>query len=217
MPKVLRFGKKFSLEKTEEFIFKRFFLHLQLRFACGLHTLKKVFMKSRSLRKNLHFTYRRNVRKTSRKLGFFRRGPGRFMKLDWRIVWYSVVVWILGIIIGGFVLLPWFYLALPITIFGLTFFYFRNSEKTLKMGLWVSLFWFLIVAILDFLEIIGPYYFRVSFYFSDFRNWLKYPLILLIPVVYSLILEAANPKKQNLRGKQTLLPISKPLSSFVRL
>ena len=48
----------------------------------------------------------------------------------------------------------------------------------------------------DFLEIIGPYYSNAQLYFSDFRNWLKYPLILLIPVIYSLILETRNLKKK---------------------
>ena len=116
-------------------------------------------------------------------------------KLNWRIVWYSVLIWILGIILGGFVLLPWFYLVLPITIYWLTAFYLKKGKTTLKVGLGVSLFWFFVVLILDSLEIVGPYYMNASLYFSDFRNWLKYPLILIIPPVYSLIAENINLKK----------------------
>jgi hypothetical protein len=118
-----------------------------------------------------------------------------FIKIDWRVTWYSVCLWFLVVIISGFVILPWFYLVLPIAIFWLTIFYFKNGKTDLKTGLWVSLFWFLVVGILDFLEIVGPYYSQVSLYFSDFRHLLKYPLILLTPVIYSLVLENVNLKR----------------------
>lgn len=115
-----------------------------------------------------------------------------FIKITWRMVWYSVVIWFLAIATSGLVILPWYYLALPLMIFWLTIFYFRRSDRTLRSGIFVSLFWFAVVLGLDFLEIIGPYYSNLGFYFSDFRNWLKYPLILLLPVVYSLILENSH-------------------------
>lgn len=51
------------------------------------------------------------------------------------------------------------------------------------------------IGILDFFEIIGPYFGNVAFYFSDFRNFLKYPLVLLMPVIYCLVLENINLKK----------------------
>lgn len=111
------------------------------------------------------------------------------LRINWRVAWFSVCLWLLAIIVGGFVILPWFYLALPIVVLTTTIIYFKRTDKTLKMGLWVSLTWFLVVAFLDLLEIIGPYYMNASAYFSDFRNWLKYPLILLVPVVYSLMIE----------------------------
>lgn len=111
------------------------------------------------------------------------------MKIDWRLTWYSVVLWLAAIAVGGFVVLPWFYLALPLVVIFLTMVYFKKTDKSLAMGLWVAVVWFLIVVALDFLEIIGPYYMNAAAYFSDFRNWLKYPLILLVPVVYSLLIE----------------------------
>lgn len=101
-----------------------------------------------------------------------------------------MVIWLLAIFVGGFVVLPWYYLVLPLVVFWTTIIYFGKSEKTLKVGLWCSLVWFFAVATLDFLEIIGPYYSNAALYFSDTRNLLKYPLILLTPVIYSMVLES---------------------------
>jgi len=120
-------------------------------------------------------------------------------KSSWRIVWYSVLVWLFSILAAGFVILPWFYLVLPIIVFWTTVYYFRRGEKTLKRGLWVSLFWFSIVAFLSFLEIIGPYYHNVSLYFSDLRNWFLLPLSLLMPFIYTLILENGKLKRSSRR------------------
>lgn len=127
-------------------------------------------------------------------------------QVNWRITWYSVLVWFLAIVVSGFVILPWFYFVMPMVIFFSTIFYFkkpvmeifesrkrkRQADRIFALGLWVALFWFAIMVVLNILEIIGPYYANVLFYFSDFRNWFLYPLILLIPVVYSLILENAR-------------------------
>jgi len=112
-------------------------------------------------------------------------------QFSWRIVWYSVLIWGLTFILAGFVILPWFYLVLPLVYF------FKKSERTLVGGLWVGLFWFFIIIFLNFLEVIGPYYANFSLYFSDFRNWFLYPLVLLIPVVYTLILENTSYKKSS--------------------
>ena len=122
-------------------------------------------------------------------------------RIDWRVIWYSVIVWLSAVIVGGFVVLPWFYLALPLVVIWLTMVYFKKTDKSLAVGLWVSLVWFLTVVVLDFLEIIGPYYMNASVYFADFRNWLKYPLILLTPVIYSLILENSKGRNDNKGGK----------------
>lgn len=119
-----------------------------------------------------------------------------FSRITWRDTWYSVVVWIAAIGVGGFVILPLYYLVLPLVVFWTTTIYFHKSDKTLKAGLWCSLFWFFAVLALDAVEIIGPYYSNAAFYFSDPRNLLKYPLILLIPVIYSLVLEMKTDKKK---------------------
>ncbi|MCR4324295.1 MAG: hypothetical protein NUV69_01260 [Candidatus Curtissbacteria bacterium] len=119
------------------------------------------------------------------------------LKVNWRTVWYSVLIWLMGIIVGGFVVLPWYYLVFPLIVLWTTVVYFnsKRSEKSFRAGLWISLFWFFSICTLDFIEIIGPYYFDVPFYFSDSRNWLKYPLILLVPVIYSLVLESSRFRK----------------------
>ena len=117
------------------------------------------------------------------------------LRVDWRLSWYSVMIWLLAVVVAGFVILPWFYLVLPIVLFLMTTFYFKRTDKSLKMGIWVSLIWFLVVAVLDFLEIIGPNFNNLTIYFADFRNWLKFPLILLIPVIYSMVLESKNAQK----------------------
>lgn len=125
-------------------------------------------------------------------------------KLNWRMTWYSVLIWLLAIAVGGFVILPWFYLVLPFVVFWMTIVYFRKEEKTLETGLLISLFWFFMILILDILELVGPYYANLDLYFSDPRNWLKYSLILLLPVIYCLILENRNTKKVH-RGRPVKL------------
>lgn len=128
-------------------------------------------------------------------------------RIDWRVIWYSVVLWLAAIVVSGFVVLPWFYLVMPLVVVWLTTTYFKKTDKSLAMGLWVALIWFLVVAGLDFLEIIGPYYMNAAAYFSDFRNFAKYPLILLVPPVYSLLVENGKfLKKTDRVRKQKLLP-----------
>ncbi len=123
--------------------------------------------------------------------------PGRFgFKLNWRMVWYSVLVWLVAIIIAGFVILPWFYLVLPLVVFTLTIRYFRRDDKSFEKGLWIALSWFFVVAVLDFFEIIGWNYSNALIYFSDSRQWLKYPIILLVPIIYSLIGESRVRKRK---------------------
>lgn len=124
--------------------------------------------------------------------------------LNWRIAWYSVVIWLLAFLVGGFVILPWYYLTLPLVVFLVTFFYFRRVEifgilsggrlvkpkdRVFSLGLGVALVWFLVIVVLSFIEIAEFYYFNFGLYFSDPRNWLVFPLILLTPVVYAIILE----------------------------
>ena len=117
-------------------------------------------------------------------------------RLTWRDTWYSVVIWLIGVAVGGFVILPWYYFALPFFVLWTTVIYFKKSDKTLAVGLWCALLWFFAVGLLDVLEIIGPYYSNAELYFSDSRNIIKYPIILLIPFIYSLMLEGRNGKKR---------------------
>ena len=131
--------------------------------------------------------------------------------MSWRTIWYSVLIWLLVIFVSGFIILPWFYLVLPVTIFWLTNIYFGKEDRTFRTGLWISLFWFLVVVVLDFLEIIGPYYMNVSLYFADMRNWIKYPFILLMPTVYSLIAENSNLKKLSRKSEVKIILRSSPL------
>ncbi len=133
--------------------------------------------------------------------------------INWRIVWYSVLIWFLGFLISAVVILPWYYLASAILVSLSTFFYFKildprhvkrgrkdkfYADKFLAFGLGVAVGWFLIISILTVFEIAGFYYFNFAFYFSDFRNWYLYSLIILVPVVYGLILQNFNVR----RGKR---------------
>lgn len=131
-----------------------------------------------------------------------------FLKIDSRLLWWGVMIWLLAILVGGVVVLPWFYLVMPFAVLATTKFYFKKvltsaagkkrtnePDRILAAGLSVSLMWFLILLVINALEIIGPYYFNVVFFYSDFRNWFVYPLILLTPVVYSLVVANARLRK----------------------
>ena len=117
--------------------------------------------------------------------------------INWRDTWYSLFLWVLVLFISGVVIIPWYYLVLPLALFATTIFYFRNKNRRniLRRGFAISIFWFATVAIMDFVEIMGPYYMNAGAYYSDFRNWIKYPLVLLVPVIYSLIQDNIKLKK----------------------
>lgn len=140
--------------------------------------------------------------------------------INWRIAWYSVVIWILAFVLGGFIILPWFYLTLPLVVLVITFLYFRQikvigvlsggkiikpRDRFFALGLGVSVIWFVVVIILNILEIAGFYYFNFGLYFSDLRNWLVFPLILLTPVVYAIVLENRRfTKSRRRKGKKVV-------------
>lgn len=143
-----------------------------------------------------------------------------FIKINWRVVWYSVVIWITTLILGSIVVLPWFYLVTPFVIFWVTMFYFKKDvlgllekknkqDKILLLGLAVSIAWFFLLLGLNLLEVAGPYYYNVLFYFSDFRNWFLYPFVLLVPFVYCLTLDnrAHSKKKKKHVGRNSVLGI----------
>lgn len=118
--------------------------------------------------------------------------------LNWRIIWYSALIWVTAFLASSFIFLPWFYVVLPLLILLLTVYYFDTKEikgSVLGFGLAVAIAWFFTVTIFSLLEIVGFYYFDFGYYFSDLRNWFLYPLVLLIPVVYGIILENIERKK----------------------
>jgi len=134
----------------------------------------------------------------------------------WRVVWYSVSIWLLGFLVSAVVLIPWFYPALAIVVVGATIFYFKvvdplkvkrgrkpkiDADRIFAFGLAAAITWFFIMGILSVLQIAGFYYFNFVSYFSDFRNWYFYTLIILVPVIYSLVLENMRNNRGRKRGK----------------
>lgn len=135
-------------------------------------------------------------RKNNRSKPMYRSGiflPGT-IRISWRDTWYGVIIWLTLWLTAGLVILPWYFLILPLIILWVTVIYFRKGDNSLQAGLSVSIIWFLIMAVLDFLQILGPYYDNAFLYFSDSRNWVKYPLLLLVPVIYCLVFEALKSK-----------------------
>jgi len=122
-----------------------------------------------------------------------------------RILWYSVLAWAFSYIVALIVTIPWFYLVLPFIVYSTTIYYFKKTEITLAAGLKAAIFWFITVASINLLEIFGPYYADFSLYFSDLRNWFLYPLILLVPVIYTIVSENRRFLKRK-RAKKTEIP-----------
>lgn len=129
--------------------------------------------------------------------------------LNLRIIWYSALIWVTAFLVGSFIFLPWFYIVLPLFILLLTVYYFDSKDAVgntigyaslpARQGLVVAITWFFTLVFISLLEIIGFYYFDFGYYFSDVRNWFLYPLVLLIPVVYGIILENGQTKKSKRR------------------
>lgn len=138
--------------------------------------------------------------------------------INWRIIWYSVLIWVTAFLVGSFIFLPWFYIVLPLFILLLTVYYFDTKDiggsavsfacLPARQGLAVAIAWFFTIALFSLLEIVGFYYYDFAYYFSDIRNWFLYPLVLLIPVVYGIILENSETKKSRKRRTKKM-PIKK--------
>lgn len=137
------------------------------------------------------------------------------MKLNVRILWYSVVLYIAAFITSGLILLPWFYVVLPLVVLLFTIYYFdrdddivaiisgklrRKKDRIFALGLWVSTFWFIVMFFIGAFQIANFYYFDFAFFFSDPRNYLIFPLVLIVPVLYSLQLEKSIFKKKKKKG-----------------
>lgn len=122
--------------------------------------------------------------------------------LNFRIIWYSTLIWVTAFLVSNFIFLPWFYVVLPLFILLLTVYYFDTKDisgSIAGFGIGVAIAWFVAIALFSLMEIVGFYYFDFAHYFSDIRNWFLFPLVLLIPVVYGIILE--NRDKRNSRSK----------------
>lgn len=136
------------------------------------------------------------------------------MKLSFRAVWYAAIVWIFAFLTSGIVIAPWYYLVMPLVVLMLTVYYFddrtllsirkNDPDLLIKYGLGVAIFWFLTAGILSLFEVIGFYYFDFAFYFSDFRNVFLFPLTLLVPMVYGIVLSNLKFKRRR-RGKKVAL------------
>ncbi|GEM_PF-3030772 len=125
---------------------------------------------------------------------------GSLTKVDFRRVWYCLLLWFLAVAIGGFIILPWFYPAVAICVFSLTAAFFRKArtsgkiykrgqDKIFARGLSTSLFWAVAVLCLNLVVFVGFNFQSMVVYFSDPRSWFLYPLIILAPIIYSLVLE----------------------------
>lgn len=121
-------------------------------------------------------------------------------KLNWRIAWYGVFVWVVSLMLSGIVMLPWFYVVFPIAIFGVTALFFRKILRPnlslrkarivfFAQGLSVGLLWFASIFILDFLQLVGFDFANAAVYLLDPRNFMKYPIVILVPAIYGLLIE----------------------------
>ncbi len=144
-------------------------------------------------------------------------------KINWRAAWYCVLLWLATFLVAGIVIIPWFYLAVAIIVFLTTVYYFKifnplqkrrgrrgkgDRDNILIFALVSALIWFLILVLLNLVEIAGFYYFNFMFYFSDFRNWYIFALVLLVPVVYGLVLENAKFVRRSRRKSSAVKPLS---------
>lgn len=131
---------------------------------------------------------------------FLNSFPDKLARIDFRTAWYATFLWVLAVFVGSFVILPWFYLVLTTVVFWLTAvfmrkgqfkpkFYRSRRDKILIRGLRTSLFWSVAVLALDFTVLVGFNFQNLVVYFSDPRSCFKYPLIILVPIIYSLVLE----------------------------
>jgi hypothetical protein len=123
--------------------------------------------------------------------------------LNLRVIWYSTLIWVTAFLVSSFIFLPWFYIVLPLLILLLTVYYFDTKDiggSAAGFGLAVAIAWFFTIVLFSLLEIVGFYYFDFAYYFSDIRNWFLFPLVLLIPVVYGIILENRDTRNSRKKG-----------------
>lgn len=131
----------------------------------------------------------------------------KVLSVNWRLTWYGVLVWMVAFLAGGFVILPWFYFAFPGLILLITIIYFRsyklkrlNLKRPIQIqfaqGLFAGFFWFCAVFLLDLFQLFSFSDFSLSVFFLDPRNFIKYPVIILIPAIYGLIVENGEARER---------------------
>lgn len=109
-----------------------------------------------------------------------------------RAAWYSFLIWLTSFLVSGFFVLPWYYLVLPIAVYIISSQYLRGlcrKQEIFSHGLLVGFIWFLAVLFLDIVQIVGFDLSALYLNATDPRNFLKFPIVILIPVIYSLVLE----------------------------
>jgi len=143
------------------------------------------------------------------------RGYFNIFKVDWRLCFFSAFVWLQVVLISGFVVLPFYYFVLPLAVFISTVVYFRtpqselytsrfNRETLFAQGLWLGFAWFVGILVMDFVEFINFDLQSFYVYLTDTRNFLKFPVVILIPVIYSLVLEQQLKMKSKFTLEQDL-------------
>ncbi len=132
------------------------------------------------------------------------------MFFNFRAAWYAVLVCVFAFFTSGIIIAPWYYVVMPLLVLLVTIYYFdcqmfRSIKKgdrdmIVRYGLGGAIFWFFVAGIFSLLEIAGFYYFDMAFYFSDIRNVFLFPLVLLVPMLYGIVLSNMKLKKPK-RGR----------------
>lgn len=143
-------------------------------------------------------------------IGLNRNSAKRYFKLDWRLAWYSALLWSLLVFVASLAVFPWFYLAVPAVVLLATSLFFRGTRRAIfAKSLRLSVFWFFTVLALDFVIFVGFDLSNLYLYLVDGRSFLKFPIVILVPVLWGLLKEqkARKRKRANLRPIFGRLPL----------
>lgn len=112
-------------------------------------------------------------------------------RLNWRLAWYSVLLWFVLAFVSSIAVFPWFYIAVPAVVFLATSLYFHGAgEGIFANSLKLGAFWFIAVFVLDFVMFVGFDLGNLYLYLVDGRSFLKFPIVILVPVLWGLLFEA---------------------------
>lgn len=73
-------------------------------------------------------------------------------------------------------------------------------------GLSAGFFWFFAIFTFDFIQFVGLDFSGAAVYFLDSRNFIKYPIAILIPAIYALIVENRNIFRGRIHSKSWFSP-----------